>query len=134
MVPSIVVGGFGRPSGFLVEPLVGDKGVRLVPSFGLNTARKDEQQLPIVKKRLVSDPSLKTTKLLAELSKHWPRDLTCTANNYLPSDLLALRLLPLVWPSLMLAEASRLYHSTEDPTLTDTRVIWWRLLNTSLFK
>jgi hypothetical protein len=43
------VGGLGRLSGLLVEPLVGARGVRLVPSLGLNTARKDEKQLPILK-------------------------------------------------------------------------------------
>lgn len=46
-MPSAAVGGFGRLSGLLVELLVGARGVRLVPSLGLNTARKDEQQLPI---------------------------------------------------------------------------------------
>jgi len=59
VVPSTVAGGFGRPSGFLVEPLVGDVGVRLVPSLGLNTARKEEQKLPIIEKCLASDPALK---------------------------------------------------------------------------
>jgi hypothetical protein len=70
VVPSTVAGGFGRLSGFLVEPLVGDKGVRLVPSLGLNTARKEVQILPIVEKCLASDPALKVINFPTELSKH----------------------------------------------------------------
>jgi len=70
VAPSTVAGGFGRPSGFLVEPLVEDEGERLVPSLGLNTARKEEQKLPVLEKCLASDPALKTIVLLAELSKH----------------------------------------------------------------
>lgn len=51
------MGGFGRLSGLLVEPLVGPRGVRLVPSLGLNTARKDEKQLPIPERVLCQIPS-----------------------------------------------------------------------------
>jgi hypothetical protein len=67
VLPSVVVGGLGRLSGFLVEPLVGARGVRLVPSLGLNTALKEEQQLPI----LTTDQQRTfTQKAHVELSKH----------------------------------------------------------------